>query len=59
MGVPKRRTPQAKQLHRRSHHRAKTPQIIRDRQTGGWKVNHRASSADRDSKGRPLEPREP
>ncbi len=58
MGVPKRRTPPAKQRSRRSHHRATTPQVIRDRKTGGWKVNHRASLADRDRKGRPLEPLE-
>ncbi len=56
MGVPKRRTPKAKQLHRRGHHDTKIPQIIRDSRTGGWKVNHRASAADRDRKGRPLAP---
>ena len=56
MGVPKRRTPKAKQRMRRSHHHLKIPQLVRDRRTGGWKVNHRASSADRDRKGRPLAP---
>ena len=59
MGVPKRRTPKAKQQHRRSHHHLATPQMIRDPRTGGWKVNHRASRADRDRKGRPLESLEP
>jgi ribosomal protein L32 len=59
MGVPKGKTPKAKQLHRRSHHHLKTPQIIRDPRTGAWKVNHRASTLDRDRKGRPLEPLEP
>ncbi len=59
MGVPKRRTPKAKQQHRRSHHRANAPQMIRDPAGGGWKVNHRASSLERDKKGRPLEPLEP
>ena len=58
MGVPKRRTPPAKQRKRRSHHHLSTPQLIRDPQTGAWKVNHRASTADRDRKGRPLEPTE-
>ena len=59
MGVPKRKTPKAKQQHRRSHHQLKTPQMIRDPETGAWKVNHRAGSADRDRKGRPLEPPQP
>ena len=59
MGVPKRRTPKAKQQHRRSHHRLTPPPMIRDPRTGAWKLNHRASAAERDRKGRPLEPLEP
>jgi ribosomal protein L32 len=55
MGVPKRRTSQTKQGTRRSHHTANAPQVVRDPRTGGWKVNHTASLADRDRKGRPLE----
>ena len=58
MGVPKGKTPKAKQQHRRSHHRLKAPQMVRDPQSGGWKVNHRASTVDRDRKGRLLEPLE-
>jgi len=56
MGVPKRRTSQTKQRLRRSHHKATLPQVVRDPRTGGWRVNHTASLADRDRKGRPLEP---
>ncbi|MEZ4503793.1 MAG: 50S ribosomal protein L32 [Dehalococcoidia bacterium] len=56
MGVPKRRTSQTKQKLRRSHHKATLPQVVRDPRTGGWRVNHTASLADRDRKGRPLEP---
>lgn len=56
MGVPKRRTSQTRQGTRRSHHKTSTPQVVRDPKTGGWKVNHTASLADRDRKGRPLEP---
>ncbi|MDP6606635.1 MAG: 50S ribosomal protein L32 [Dehalococcoidia bacterium] len=59
MGVPKHRTPKSKQLHRRSHHHLKGPQVIRDPNGTGWKVNHRASSAERDRKGRLLDPLEP
>lgn len=55
MGVPKRKTPDAKRRQRRSHHRASVPQLVRDRLTGRWKVNHRAG-AERDRKGRLLEP---
>ncbi len=55
MALPKRRTPKAKQRTRRSHHRASTPQLVRDPQTGRWKVNHRAG-IERDRKGRPVEP---
>jgi ribosomal protein L32 len=40
---------------RRSHHKTSTPQVVRDPKTGGWKVNHTASLADRDRKGRPIE----
>ena len=58
MGVPKGKTPKAKQRHRRSHHGLKTPQLVRDPQSGRWKVNHRASTIDRDRKGRPVEPLE-
>jgi ribosomal protein L32 len=46
-------------LHRRSHHHLKGPQVIRDPKGTGWKVNHRASSAERDRKGRLLDPLEP
>ena len=56
MGVPKRRTSQTKQKLRRSHHKASLPQVVRDPRTGGWRLNHTASLADRDRKGRPLEP---
>lgn len=56
MGVPKRRTPKSKQQHRRSHHRVTAPQLVRDPAGGGWKVNHRASSVERDKKGRVIEP---
>lgn len=54
MGVPKRRTSQAKQGLRRSHHHANTPTIVRDTRTGQWKLSHGISKADRDRKGRPL-----
>ena len=54
MGVPKHRTPKAKQRSRRSHHRASAPHLIRDRQTGRWKVSHRAGT-ERDRKGRQIE----
>ena len=53
MAVPKRRTPKAKQLHRRSHHHVGLPQVVRDRSNGEWKLNHTAGG-ERDRKGRPL-----
>ena len=55
MGVPKRRTSQAKQALRRSHHKVALPSIVRDPRTGRWKLNHGVSLAERDRKGRPLE----
>ena len=55
MGVPKRRTSQAKQGLRRSHHHAHLPSIVRDPRTGRWKLNHGVSLAERDRKGNPLE----
>jgi ribosomal protein L32 len=54
MALPKRRTPKSKRNSRRSHHKLSTPQLVRDRATGGWKVNHTAGGA-RDRKGRPLD----
>jgi ribosomal protein L32 len=39
---------------RRSHHKIGVPQLVRDRSTGGWKVNHTAGG-ERDRKGRPIE----
>jgi large subunit ribosomal protein L32 len=54
MAVPKRKTPKAKQRSRRSHHHLQTPQLVRDRSTGRWRINHRAG-IERDSKGRPVE----
>ena len=54
MALPKRRTPKSKRNSRRSHHRVQVPQLVRDRATGGWKVNHTAGGA-RDRKGRPIE----
>lgn len=54
MGVPKRRTSQAKQGLRRSHHHAALPAIVRDPRTGQWKLSHGVSAAERDRKGRPL-----
>ncbi|MCC6237198.1 MAG: 50S ribosomal protein L32 [Dehalococcoidia bacterium] len=54
MGVPKRRTSQAKQGLRRSHHNAATPSIVRDPRTGQWKLSHGISRSERDRKGRPL-----
>ena len=54
MGVPKRRTSQAKQGLRRSHHHAILPSIVRDPRTGRWKLSHSFSAADRDRKGHPL-----
>ena len=44
MGVPKRRTSQAKQGLRRSHHHAALPSIVRDPRTGQWKLSHGVSS---------------
>ena len=55
MGVPKRRTSQAKQGLRRSHHHAHLPSIVRDPRTGRWKLSHGVSAAERDRRGRPLE----
>ena len=54
MALPKRRTPKSKRNSRRSHHRVQVPQLVRDRSTGGWKVNHTAGG-ERDRKGRPLD----
>ena len=54
MGVPKRRTSQAKQGLRRSHHHAHLPSIVRDPRTGQWKLSHGVSASERDRKGRPL-----
>lgn len=54
MALPKRRTPKSKRNMRRSHHKIGVPQLVRDRSTGGWKVNHTAGG-ERDRKGRPIE----
>jgi len=54
MALPKRRTPKAKRNSRRSHDRIAVPNLVRDRSTGGWKVNHTAGG-ERDRKGRPVE----
>lgn len=54
MALPKRRTPKSKRNSRRSHHHLSIPQLVRDRATGGWKVNHTAGG-ERDRKGHPIE----
>lgn len=55
MPVPKRKTPKAKQRKRRSHHALTAPALVLDPRSGGWRLNHRPSAADRDRKGRPIE----
>ena len=45
MALPKRRTPKAKQQHRRSHHRIRPPHLVRCAACGSRRVSHRACGA--------------
>lgn len=45
MALPKRRTPKAKQQHRRSHHRIRPPHLVRCAACGSWRVSHRVCAA--------------
>ena len=40
MALPKRRTPKAKQQHRRSHHHIIPPHLVRCTECNAWHVSH-------------------
>ena len=40
MALPKRRTPKAKQRHRRSHHRINAPHLVRCTTCNAWHLSH-------------------
>ncbi len=40
MALPKRKTPKAKQQHRRSHHRINPPHLVRCTACNAWHVSH-------------------
>ncbi len=41
MALPKRRTPKAKQRHRRSHHGVNAPHLVRCTTCDAWHISHR------------------
>ncbi len=40
MALPKRKTPKAKQQHRRSHHRINAPHLVRCSTCNSWHISH-------------------
>ncbi|MYE45733.1 MAG: 50S ribosomal protein L32 [Chloroflexi bacterium] len=48
MALPKRRTPKAKQRHRRSHHRINAPHLVRCATCDAWQRSHHVCEACED-----------
>ncbi len=45
MALPKRRTPKAKQGHRRSHHGLTPPHLVRCTECNAWHISHHVCEA--------------
>ena len=48
MALPKRRTPKAKQQHRRSHHHLTVPHLVQCTECNAWHVSHHVCEACED-----------
>lgn len=52
MAVPKKKTSKSKRNMRRSHHKATSPQVIIDKETGEYRLPHRMNPFDGTYNGR-------